>query len=77
MHCAIDSRLNVVEGNSNGVNPILRSLTCVEELVNSEDRFTDIKAALKGLAKLDLDKLIVSVRSYLPTLTFRAMTIWW
>jgi hypothetical protein len=77
VHCAIDSRLEVVEGNSNGVNPILYSLTCVEELVNSEDRFTEVKAALKGLAKLDLDKLIVSVRRCIPTLTFRTMTIWW
>ncbi|KAK2459754.1 hypothetical protein APHAL10511_008186 [Amanita phalloides] len=38
-------------------------LDAVEELVNSEDRFTEVKTALKGLVKLDFDKLIVSLAS--------------
>ena len=33
----------------------------MKELVNSEDRFTEVRSALKGLVKLDFDKLIVSV----------------
>jgi DNA mismatch repair protein MSH4 len=32
------------------------------ELVRSEDRFTEVKDALKQLCKVDLDKLISSVR---------------
>lgn len=32
------------------------------ELVQSEDRFTEVKDALKQLCKIDLDKLISSVR---------------
>ena len=32
------------------------------ELVQSEDRFTEVKDALKQLCKVDLDKLISSVR---------------
>ncbi|KAF8736092.1 hypothetical protein AX14_000888 [Amanita brunnescens Koide BX004] len=38
-------------------------LDVVEELVNSEDRFTEVRTALKGLSKLDFDKLIVSLAS--------------
>ena len=45
----MDSRLNVVEGNSDGIKNKLCLLACDEELVNSEDRFTEVKAALKGL----------------------------
>ena len=33
----------------------------MKELVNSEDKFTEVRTALKGLIKLDFDKLIVSV----------------
>jgi|SRR5882762_8644872 len=32
------------------------------ELVQSEDRFTDVKDALKNLNKMDFDKLVASVR---------------
>ncbi len=32
------------------------------EFVKSEDTFTDVKAALKPMNKMDFDKLIVSVR---------------
>ncbi|KIL62206.1 hypothetical protein M378DRAFT_187403 [Amanita muscaria Koide BX008] len=38
-------------------------LDVVEELVNSEDKFNDVKNALKRLIKVDLDKLIVSLAS--------------
>ena len=34
----------------------------LSELVQSEDRFTEVKDALKQLCKVDLDKLISSVR---------------
>ncbi|PFH48211.1 hypothetical protein AMATHDRAFT_150385 [Amanita thiersii Skay4041] len=43
----IEARLDVVE----------------VEFVKSEDRFTDVKDALKALVKIDLDKLIVSLAS--------------
>ncbi len=36
------------------------------ELVQSEDRFTEVKDALKQLCKVDLDKLISSVRVRIP-----------
>ena len=36
--------------------------TSSSELVHSEDRFTEIKDALKHICKVDLDKLISSVR---------------
>jgi DNA mismatch repair protein MSH4 len=36
-------------------------LDVVEELVQSEDMFSEIKEALKTLNKLDLDKLIAAV----------------
>jgi hypothetical protein len=36
------------------------------ELVQSEDRFTEVKDALKQLCKVDLDKLISSVRVRVP-----------
>ncbi|KAI0727611.1 muts domain V-domain-containing protein [Fomitopsis betulina] len=36
-------------------------LDAVEELVQNEDRFNDVKNALKGLNKMDFDKLICSL----------------
>lgn len=48
--------------------PTLRRLVYIfhsdsfSELVQSEDRYTDVKDALKQLCKVDLDKLISSVR---------------
>ncbi|KAI9510622.1 muts domain V-domain-containing protein [Russula earlei] len=38
-------------------------LDLVEELVQSEDRFTEVKDALKHLCKVDIDKLISSLAS--------------
>lgn len=38
---------------------------CFSELVQSEDRFTEVKDALKQLCKVDLDKLISSVRNHI------------
>ncbi|KAJ6630078.1 muts domain V-domain-containing protein [Mycena sp. CBHHK59/15] len=38
-------------------------LDVVEELVQSEDRFTEVRAGLKPLNKMDFDKLIVSLAS--------------
>lgn len=38
-----------------------RCICLLKELINSEDKFTEVRTALKGLVKLDFDKLIVSV----------------
>ncbi|KAH7884107.1 muts domain V-domain-containing protein [Phlebopus sp. FC_14] len=42
-------------------------LDAVEELVQSEDRFSDVRDALKGLNKMDFDKLISSARKFVIT----------
>jgi DNA mismatch repair protein MSH4 len=44
------------------VNSSISHLDSFSELVQSEDRFTEVKDALKQLCKVDLDKLISSVR---------------
>ncbi|KAJ7153512.1 muts domain V-domain-containing protein [Mycena crocata] len=41
-------------------------LDVVEELVQSEETFTEIRAALKPLTKMDFDKLIASLASFEP-----------
>ena len=38
-------------------------LDAVEELINSEDRFTKLRESLKGMNKMDFDKLIVALAS--------------
>ncbi|KAF8639396.1 hypothetical protein AX17_001521 [Amanita inopinata Kibby_2008] len=38
-------------------------LDVIEEVISSEDRFTEVRIALKALVKLDFDKLIVSLVS--------------
>ncbi|TFK42146.1 muts domain V-domain-containing protein [Crucibulum laeve] len=50
---AIDARLDVVEG----------TIIQLHMSVRSEDRFTDVRDALKTLNKMDFDKLIVSLAS--------------
>ncbi|KAJ7756277.1 muts domain V-domain-containing protein [Mycena metata] len=44
-------------------NTIDARLDVVEELVQSEERFTDVRAGLKALNKMDFDKLIASLAS--------------
>ncbi|KAJ6578861.1 muts domain V-domain-containing protein [Mycena vulgaris] len=44
-------------------NSIDARLDVVEELVQSEDRFTEVRAGLKPLNKMDFDKLIASLAS--------------
>ncbi|KAI0271729.1 muts domain V-domain-containing protein [Gloeopeniophorella convolvens] len=44
-------------------NALDARLDVVEELVQTEDRFTEVKDALKHLSKVDLDKLICSLAS--------------
>jgi hypothetical protein len=57
----LEARLDVVEGI---LGPDLSTLYSFLplELVQSEDKFTKIKDALKPLCKVDLDKLISAVR---------------
>ena len=40
----------------------MNSSHCDAELIQSEERFTDIKDAMKALNKMDFDKLISAVR---------------
>ncbi|EIW86225.1 hypothetical protein CONPUDRAFT_45677 [Coniophora puteana RWD-64-598 SS2] len=47
-------------------------LDAVEELVNNEERFSDVRIALKTLNKLDLDKLISSLAAYEVTISSSA-----
>jgi hypothetical protein len=57
---SIEARLDVVDGM-----PIILLqplLTMSAEIIQNEDRYTSIKEALKGVNKMDIDKLIVSVR---------------
>ena len=44
------------------LNVLLYDIKGSTELVQSEDRFTDVKDALKTLNKMDFDKLVASVR---------------
>lgn len=58
---SVEARLDVVEGGY-----LKTSLACSElkhsiELVQTEDRFNEVKDALKTLNKMDFDKLISSV----------------
>jgi hypothetical protein len=56
----IDARLDVVEGKS--LKGLRYFLSTVPELVQSEERFTEVRAGLKPLNKMDFDKLIACVR---------------
>ncbi|KAK7055436.1 muts 4 [Favolaschia claudopus] len=49
-------------------------LDVVEELVNSEERFTEVRAGLKPLNKMDFDKLIASLASSETKPTLAAKT---
>ncbi|KAF8908829.1 muts domain V-domain-containing protein [Mucidula mucida] len=64
-HTAMASRLLRVNILSpiTGQNSINARLDVVDEFVKSEDAFTDVKAALKPMNKMDFDKLIVSLAS--------------
>jgi len=42
-------------------NDLGEGLTSLSELINAEDKFTYVRDALRGLGKMDLDKLIVAV----------------
>lgn len=48
------------------IEPHLNRLIIQKEFIQHEDRFTDVREALKLLNKMDFDKLIVSVRSSEP-----------
>lgn len=67
VHDAINKRLDAVEGTqtiSVGVIGVISVwLNLLSELVQNEDRFNTVRDALKGMHKLDLDKLICSVSS--------------
>jgi hypothetical protein len=57
---SIEARLDVVDGMARIlIRPLL---TVAAEIIQNEDRYTSIKEALKGVNKMDIDKLIVSVR---------------
>jgi hypothetical protein len=58
---AIDARLDVVEGKCYITLLENKILIGGIELVQTEERFTDIRDALKALNKMDFDKLIASV----------------
>ena len=63
MQSAIDARLDVVEGKSSKrVQEYYFSSDILEELVQTEERYHEVKDALKTLNKLDFDKLLSSVR---------------
>ena len=58
---SIDARLDVVEGMLYQRGPISHA-HIQAEFVKTEDRFNEVKDALRVLNKMDLDKLIASVR---------------
>lgn len=60
-HQAIEARLDVVAGTSAPSFLFLADTDKVKEFIQHEDRFTDVREALKLLNKMDFDKLIVSV----------------
>ncbi|KAJ7079998.1 muts domain V-domain-containing protein [Mycena belliarum] len=55
--------LSPITGAALAQTSIDARLDVVEELVQSEERFTDIRAGLKPLNKMDFDKLIASLAS--------------
>jgi DNA mismatch repair protein MSH4 len=61
VHSSIDARLDVVEGKRNSLIQLRVANVNGAEFINSEDRFTYVRDALKALNKMDFDKLIVSV----------------
>ena len=56
----IDARL-VVEGKVLSSSQVIRHTHSVTELIQSEERFTSVRAGLKPLNKMDFDKLIAAV----------------
>lgn len=70
---AINARLDFVEGMYGSVCflSLLTQLTL--ELICSEDKFTDIRDALKAFKKMDFDKLVASVSIDCPQ-TWQTLT---
>jgi DNA mismatch repair protein MSH4 len=64
VQAAIDARLDVVEGHRFDYSLSRAfSVELFAELIQTEDKFTDTRDALKALNKMDLDKLIAAVTS--------------
>lgn len=64
MQTAIDARLDVVEGQALLTYELYQVTdSTLTELVQTEERFHEVKDALKTMHNLDFDKLISSVRS--------------
>jgi hypothetical protein len=66
VQAAIDARLDVVEGSiSRALMTVYLKELIITELIQTEDKYTDIRDALKPLNKMDFDKLIASVSFFL------------